>query len=109
MRHVNPCSDGWVAVVKFEDRSSIGTNMVAIGIGEKSIDGPFDIVGINNTVGRIERRNLGFVFMSIDPERDTVEQVFNKSFGFDTSMRRLNVPSMHRMLKLKVLRTILVW
>ncbi|PHU13918.1 Monodehydroascorbate reductase, chloroplastic [Capsicum chinense] len=68
MRHVNVCSDGWVAAVKLEDRSSIGIDMVVIGIGAKSIVSLFDLVGINNTSGGIQVLALdGFSMCSCRP------------------------------------------
>ncbi|KAM3396731.1 monodehydroascorbate reductase, chloroplastic/mitochondrial [Capsicum galapagoense] len=54
IKHLESGSDGRVAAVKLEDGSSIETDTVVIGIGAKPAVSPFDMVGINNTVGGIE-------------------------------------------------------
>ncbi|CAN4127303.1 unnamed protein product [Withania somnifera] len=54
IKHLESGPDGRVAAVKLEDGSSIETDTVVIGIGAKPAVSPFDMVGLNNTVGGIE-------------------------------------------------------
>ncbi|CAN4077666.1 unnamed protein product [Withania somnifera] len=54
IKHLESGADGRVAAVKLEDGSSIETDTVVIGIGAKPAVSPFDMVGLNNTVGGIE-------------------------------------------------------
>ncbi|KAK4365419.1 hypothetical protein RND71_016777 [Anisodus tanguticus] len=54
IKHLESGPDGRVTAVKLEDGSSIETDTVVIGIGAKPAVSPFDMVGLNNTVGGIE-------------------------------------------------------
>ncbi|XP_059276265.1 monodehydroascorbate reductase, chloroplastic/mitochondrial [Lycium ferocissimum] len=67
IKHLESGPDGRVSAVKLEDGSSIETDTVVIGIGAKPAVSPFDMVGLNNTVGGIEvdgqfRTNIPGIF-----------------------------------------------
>ncbi|XP_016510992.1 monodehydroascorbate reductase 5, mitochondrial-like isoform X1 [Nicotiana tabacum] len=53
IKHLESGPDGRVVAVKLEDGSSIETDTVVIGIGAKPAVSPFDVVGLNSTVGGI--------------------------------------------------------
>lgn len=60
-------SDGRVAAVRLEDGSTIEADTVVVGIGAKPAVGPFEMVGLNKTVGGIQvdgqfRSNVPGVF-----------------------------------------------
>ncbi|XP_060206951.1 monodehydroascorbate reductase, chloroplastic/mitochondrial [Lycium barbarum] len=67
IKHLESGPDGRVSAVKLEDGSSIETDTVVIGIGAKPAVSPFDMVGLNNTVGGVEvdgqfRTNIPGIF-----------------------------------------------
>ncbi|XP_031131266.1 monodehydroascorbate reductase, chloroplastic/mitochondrial [Ipomoea triloba] len=54
IKHLESGPDGRVAGVKLGDGSVIEADMVVVGIGAKPAVSPFEIVGLNNTVGGIQ-------------------------------------------------------
>ncbi|XVE64781.1 hypothetical protein DITRI_Ditri07aG0129400 [Diplodiscus trichospermus] len=54
IKNLEAGSDGRVAAVKLGDGSTIEADTIVVGIGAKPAVSPFEVVGLNNTVGGIQ-------------------------------------------------------